>query len=122
MEISIKVELNEKNDLENFIEECQKHGFLITREGGGKMPNYSGYFAQLKGERWKKLHTSDSGLNIAGVMGLLPDEEEAKKEAELRYCNMADKEKDDITYEWMQCWEYMVTEAVINEDIEGNCP
>lgn len=67
MEISIKVELNEKKDLENFIEECQKHGFLITREGGGNMPNYSGYFAQLKGERWKKLHTSDSGLNIADV-------------------------------------------------------
>ena len=43
------------------------------------MPNYSGYFAQLKGERWAKLRTSHSGLNIADVSFSLPDSEKLDK-------------------------------------------
>jgi hypothetical protein len=62
MKISIKVEQHEKNDLDNFIKTCEENGFKITREGGGNMPNYSGYYAQLKGERWQNLNAGENTL------------------------------------------------------------
>ena len=55
MEIKILVQENEKIELEKFINTCKQHGMTLTREGGGKLPNFSGYYAELKGMKWNKL-------------------------------------------------------------------
>lgn len=52
IEIKIIVEENQKEDLKRFISDCKKHGFEVTREGGGRLPNWSGWYASLEGENW----------------------------------------------------------------------
>lgn len=59
MEIKILVQEHQKEDLQRFIEDCKIKGFEVTREGGGKLPNFSGYFAELKGASWVSIK-SDS--------------------------------------------------------------
>lgn len=54
MEIKILVKEHQKNDLQNFINDCEKHGFKVTRQGGGNLPNFSGFYAELKGDKWKQ--------------------------------------------------------------------
>lgn len=56
MEIKILVPENRKDELEKFIQSCEEQGFKIERQGGGKMPIFSGYYASLKGENWKCNH------------------------------------------------------------------
>lgn len=53
MTIKILVAENEKVQLDKFIEDCKEHGMQLTREGGGKLPNFSGYYAELNGEKWE---------------------------------------------------------------------
>lgn len=53
MEIKILVPENRKEDLERFIDACKSQGFEIVNQGGGRMPNFSGYYATLKGDSWK---------------------------------------------------------------------
>ena len=80
MEIKILVAENKKIDLANFIEVCKQHGFTVTREGGGLLPNFSGYYAELKGERWKNASTDEGQLTIPDVIksvceyGMNPDD------------------------------------------------
>ena len=69
MEIKILVPENKKDDLANFIEVCKQHGFNVTREGGGRMPNFNGYYAELKGVRWQKADTGARQLTIPDVSG-----------------------------------------------------
>ena len=52
MEIKILVPENRKEDLEKFINNCKDQGFEIVNQGGGRMPNFSGYYATLKGISW----------------------------------------------------------------------
>ena len=52
MHIKILVPENRRNDLKRFIDCCTEHGFTVTHSGGGHMPNFSGYFAELKGDKW----------------------------------------------------------------------
>ena len=52
IEIKIVVDENQKEDLKRFISDCKKHGFEVTREGGGRLPNWSGWYASLEGENW----------------------------------------------------------------------
>jgi uncharacterized protein YfdQ (DUF2303 family) len=54
MEIKILVPENRKEDLEVFIKTCEKNGMKVINQGGGRMPNFSGYYATLKGDRWIK--------------------------------------------------------------------
>ncbi len=54
MEIKILVAEDAKKDLERFIETCKQQGFVVIQEGGGKLPNWSGWFAELKGKHWNK--------------------------------------------------------------------
>lgn len=56
MEIKILVPENRKDEFEKFIQTCEGQGFSIERQGGGKMPNFSGYYASLKGTTWKCEH------------------------------------------------------------------
>lgn len=68
MEIKILVKEHEQQDLQKFIDTCKLHGLQITREGGGNLPNFSGYYAQLEGEGWKEPKQSDSeALNTCDV-------------------------------------------------------
>ena len=67
MEIKILVKENQKKDLERFIETCKQQGFVVTHEGGGKIPNWSGWFAELKGERWQKQSELQSNCNLPHV-------------------------------------------------------
>lgn len=53
MEIKILVPENRKSDLDNFIRDCENKGFELQNRGGGHMPNFSGYYATLKGGRWE---------------------------------------------------------------------
>lgn len=41
-----------RNDLSKFIHMCKDQGFEIVNQGGGKMPNFSGYYATLRGNSW----------------------------------------------------------------------
>lgn len=68
MEIKILVKLNERTELEKIIETCKEHGMELTREGGGKLPNFSGYYAELKGVRWQKVETGERLLTIPDVI------------------------------------------------------
>lgn len=68
MEIKILVEENEKVELDKFIETCKEHGMQLTREGGGRLPNFSGYYAELKGVRWQKDDTGKRQLTITDVI------------------------------------------------------
>ena len=67
MEIKILVKENEKAELDKFIETCKEHGMELTREGGGKLPNFSGYYAEFKGVRWQKDDTDKRQSNIPDV-------------------------------------------------------
>lgn len=67
MEIKILVKEHQESDLHNFIDSCIKHGFSLTRQCGGKMPNFSGYYAELKGECWGNTDTGDRQLTIPDV-------------------------------------------------------
>ena len=67
MEIKILVKENEKAELDKFIETCKEHGMELTREGGGRLPNFSGYYAELKGVRWQKADTGERQSNIPDV-------------------------------------------------------
>ncbi len=58
MEIKILVPENEKANLDNFIKCCEYQGFKVVREGGGKLPTFSGYFAELKGDKWGDTKTA----------------------------------------------------------------
>lgn len=73
MEIKILVAKNKKADLANFIEVCKQHGFIVTREGGGRLPNFSGYYAELKGERWQNANTGKRQLTIPDVSDTVCD-------------------------------------------------
>ena len=53
MEIKILVPENKEKDLDNFIKDCENKGFELQNRGGGHMPNFSGYYATLKGKNWK---------------------------------------------------------------------
>jgi len=53
MEVKVLVKEREQKDLAKFVECCKNHGLKVTREGGGKLLNFSGYFAELKGDGWK---------------------------------------------------------------------
>lgn len=53
MEIKILVPENRESDLDNFIKDCENKGFELLNRGGGHMPNFSGYYATLKGNHWK---------------------------------------------------------------------
>ncbi len=53
MHIKILVPENRRNDLKRFIDCCTEHGFTVTHSGGGHMPSFSGYFAELKGDKWE---------------------------------------------------------------------
>lgn len=55
MEIKILVPENRESDLDNFIKTCEDKGFELQNRGGGHMPNFSGYYATLKGSRWKEI-------------------------------------------------------------------
>lgn len=68
MEIKILVQLNERAELKKFIETCKEHGMELTREGGGKLPSFSGYYAELKGVRWQKPDTDKRQLTIPDVI------------------------------------------------------
>ena len=59
MEIKILVKENEKAELDKFIETCKEHGMELTRVGGGRLPIFSGYYAELKGVRWQKADTGE---------------------------------------------------------------
>lgn len=52
MEIKILVSENRHEDLDRFIDTCKEHGFEVINQGGGKMPNFSGYYATIKGDSW----------------------------------------------------------------------
>lgn len=52
MEIKILVPENRYEDLERFISICKDQGFELVNQGGGRMPNFSGYYATLKGNSW----------------------------------------------------------------------
>lgn len=52
MEIKILVPENRESDLDNFIKDCEKKGFELQNRGGGHIPNFSGYYATLKGSHW----------------------------------------------------------------------
>lgn len=69
MEIKILVQLNERAELKKFVETCEEHGMELTREGGGKLPSFSGYYAELKGVRWQKADTGKRQLTIPDVVG-----------------------------------------------------
>lgn len=69
MEIKILVKENEKAELDKFIKTCKEHGMELTREGGGKLPNFSGYYAEFKGVRWQKADTGERQYNIPDVSG-----------------------------------------------------
>lgn len=69
MEIKILVQLNERAELKKFVETCEEHGMELTREGGGKLPSFSGYYAELKGVRWQKADTGKRQLTIHDVVG-----------------------------------------------------
>lgn len=79
MEIKILVDYNKKEDLQNFIKVCEQHGFNVTREGGGNLPNWSGWYAELKGERWQKETEQQSNCNLPDVSSLLIAWEQFKK-------------------------------------------
>jgi len=70
MELKILVEENEKAELDKFIETCKEHGMQLTREGGGRLPNFSGHYAEFKGVRWQKDNTVDRQLTIPDVNNL----------------------------------------------------
>lgn len=55
MEIKILVPENKEHDLDNFIKDCEGKGFELQNRGGGTMPNFSGYYATLKGYHWKEI-------------------------------------------------------------------
>mgnify|MGYP001769214642 CR=1 FL=1 len=76
MEIKILVKENQKKYLENFIEVCKQQGFIVTHEGGGKIPNWSGWFAELKGERWQNTSEQQSICNLPQVSKSLPTDTE----------------------------------------------
>ena len=59
MEIKILVKENDKAELDKFIETCKEHGMELTRVGGGRLPIFSGYYAELKGVRWQKADTGE---------------------------------------------------------------
>jgi hypothetical protein len=67
MEIKILVKENERAELDKFIETCKEHGMELIREGGGKLPNFSGYYAEFKGVRWQKADTGYRQSNIPDV-------------------------------------------------------
>lgn len=67
MEIKILVKENERKELDKFIETCKEHGMTVTREGGGRLQNFRGYYAEFKGERWGKVDAEDRQLNIPDV-------------------------------------------------------
>jgi len=69
MEIKILVKENEKIELDKFIKTCKEHGMKLTREGGGRLPNFSGYYSVLEGVRWQKHDTSSINCNIPLVSG-----------------------------------------------------
>lgn len=73
MEIKILVKENEKAELDKFIETCKEYGMQLIREGGGKLPNFSGYYAELKGVRWQKADTGEGQYNIPAVSNLACD-------------------------------------------------
>lgn len=52
IEIKIVVPESKKDDLQRFINICKDHGFEVTREGGGILPNWSGWYAELEGTDW----------------------------------------------------------------------
>jgi len=52
MEIRVLVKQNEKAELEKFIKTCEDAGMKLSHRGGGKLPNWNGYFAVLTGEKW----------------------------------------------------------------------
>ena len=67
MEIKILVKEHQENDLHNFIDSCVNKGFALKRQGGGNLPNFSGYYAELKGERWQNADTGEGQLTIPDV-------------------------------------------------------
>lgn len=67
MEIKILVKENKKAELDKFIKTCKEYGMKLTREGGGKLPNFSGYYAELKGVRWQKADSGKGQSNIPVV-------------------------------------------------------
>lgn len=73
MEIKVLVTESEKLQLEKFLNTAKDFGMRVTRQGGGKLPNFSGYYAELKGERWQKVDTGTGQSNIPDVSYLLCD-------------------------------------------------
>ncbi len=75
MEIKIVTAENEENQLNELVDYLRKCGLEVIRQAGGNMPNYSGYFASLKGNysdrqistEANKQHDSKA-LHIANVV------------------------------------------------------
>lgn len=57
MEIKVLVGEHEKSELNDFIKICEEHGMKLIKFGGGKLPCFRGYYAELKGVRWRKSDT-----------------------------------------------------------------
>lgn len=55
MHIKLVATEDEKQDFELFLKECESKGYHIIRRGGGRMPNFSGYYAEVKGSGWEGL-------------------------------------------------------------------
>lgn len=68
VEIKILVKENEKAELDKFIKTCEEHGIQLIRSGGGKLPKFSGYYAELKGLRWQKANTGERQSNVPDVV------------------------------------------------------
>lgn len=62
MEIKILVAENRELDLDNFIKTCESKGFELQNRGGGHMPNFSGYYATLKGSRWESIKSDQTQI------------------------------------------------------------
>ena len=89
MEIKIIANGGEEKQLNELVEHLKKCGLDIIRQAGGNMPNYSGYFASLKGNySERQISTKDDkqldskALHIADVSGRFPSDEEIETEAE----------------------------------------
>lgn len=67
MEIKILVKENEKAELNKFIETCKDYGMELIREGGGKLPGFSGYYAELNGVQWAKVFNKAETLHMPDV-------------------------------------------------------
>lgn len=102
MEIKILVQLNERAELKKFVETCEEHGMELTREGGGKLPSFSGYYAELKGVRWQKADTGKRQLTIPDVVGQSEQLKAFADYAQKRMWEDGDKDLSEFVDEFLR--------------------